>query len=185
MSLSCQKLEASRSSEHWRAYVEYVNSIVSHGVHAAINAALEYLIRNMSAVKKSDAELARRKQNPLTSLTLQVMGNEMRFVPSIRCGAGSLQARVTSWVDTAYRLAAFVNRLDNPHEDFVQQIASDEALSRQKQDVMDLLTETVNRAEDFRRRFSGFETLFKGFVFVFAFHHVLSSPLNASTHSTW
>lgn len=48
MSLSGQKLEASRSSDEWRAYVEYVNGIVSRGVHAAITSALDYLIRNMS-----------------------------------------------------------------------------------------------------------------------------------------
>ena len=110
-------LRVSNASNDWRAYVDFVNNVVVHGLANVITTSLEYLYDQISP-----ENIAKEDKMPVIEIKLDLVSvrvddvrrEEVRFVPDLYESAGKgIRDLVNGWIGSFFNVATLFKRLDN------------------------------------------------------------------------
>uniref|UniRef100_A0A4W3JPZ5 Dynein axonemal heavy chain 11 n=1 Tax=Callorhinchus milii TaxID=7868 RepID=A0A4W3JPZ5_CALMI len=146
-------LKADTSTESWKAYLEYIDDMILDGFFNAIACSLEFFLDNTEAVLKP---------SPLFVAQMILSAPEIVFKPSLdKDSADGFYDLVEGLLSDIYKMAAQIKRLaghlemDNYQND-MEDILD---LSEIRQEIMDRVTDVINKATEYRNSFDTYAYL--------------------------
>eukprot|EP01042_Synura_sphagnicola_P001438 gene1438-1642_t len=110
-------LRVSNASNDWRAYVDFVNNVVVHGLANVITTSLEYLYDQINPeviVKEEKLPIIEIKLDLVSVRVDDVRRDEVKFVPDLYENAGKgIRDLVNWWIGSFFNVATLFKRLDN------------------------------------------------------------------------
>eukprot|EP00961_Rhodomonas_salina_P024368 328176-Rhodomonas_salina.2 len=151
-------LRATRGSAQFKAYVDYVNSVVIEGLANATHANCKYLLRQV------DPEyLAKHDINPLLEIQLRLAGHGIIFSPELGSNAEQTGVRdlALSWITSFHNIGMLVKRIDTPNTDgdYLADIQDDTDVKFVVSQISGMVAENEERCEEFRASFQQYEHL--------------------------
>ena len=112
MAESNKILRVSKGMPSWRAYVAFVNRIVSDGLRDVATTSLQYILGEIKAIKEG-------RKPPILEISLDLFGNTengIMFVPDLAAKADGTGLRdiVNEWIDGFLHVATLFPRIDEP-----------------------------------------------------------------------
>lgn len=145
--------KADKTSDIWKAYVDYVDEMVVDGFFNTIHCSLKFLLDNTDA-----------KNNPddLFKAILELQAPEMVFVPSLEFGVpDGFYDLVDGLVGDIYKQASLVKRLaeHSGQEHYQPDLEDMEELSDMRQELMDRIQNIMNKSMEYRNSFDNYAYL--------------------------
>ncbi|XP_060681399.1 dynein axonemal heavy chain 11-like isoform X1 [Hemiscyllium ocellatum] len=146
-------LKADPVTKSWKAYLEYIDDMVLDGFFNAISCSLEFFLENTEATLKPA---------PLFVSQMMLSIPEIVFKPSLdKDAADGFYDLVEDLISDIYKMAAQVTRVADhleidSYQDDMEDILD---LSEVRQEIMDRVTEIINKAVDYRNSFDSYSYL--------------------------
>eukprot|EP01041_Mallomonas_annulata_P000386 gene386-700_t len=110
-------LRVSNASNDWRAYVDFINNVVVHGLADVIYTSLDYIYDQINP-----DVIAKEDKMPMIEIKLDLISvrnddgrhEEVRFVPDLLEANGKgIRDLVNGWIGSFFNIATLFKRLDN------------------------------------------------------------------------
>ncbi|CAF1186132.1 unnamed protein product [Adineta steineri] len=161
-------------SENWKAYIEYIDEMITDGFYAIVQCDLDFFRQETD--RKNNPE-------PLFQILLEVHPPEMLFTPSIEPNAPDGFADfVDGLIANSYKQASLIPRLAKhlPHANYQPDIQEMNSLTEIRQEINDRVQHVIAKANEYQRSFDRYAYLWtddrKEFMRQFLLYgHVLTS----------
>lgn len=145
--------EANVETDTWKAYIEYLDEMVVDGFFQCILCSLTYFL-NSTDVKQCHF--------PLFEARLELQAPDMVFVPSLDFNSnGGFFDVIEDLLSDVYQQSVLVKRLayHYDHENYLPDMEEVEELSEMRQEILDRVSNVMNKASEYRNSFNLYEYL--------------------------
>ncbi|XP_033732158.1 dynein beta chain, ciliary-like [Pecten maximus] len=145
--------KADASSDIWKAYVDYVDEMIVDGFYASIHCSVKFMLDNTDSKNNPDS---------LFEAMLELQAPEMVFQPSLDYGvADGFYDLVDGLIGDIYKQASLIPRLaaHSGQEHYQPDLEDMEELSEMRQELMDRITNIMNKACEYRNSFDNYSYL--------------------------
>ncbi|XP_047143157.1 dynein beta chain, ciliary isoform X1 [Hydra vulgaris] len=144
---------ADAESEIWKSYIEYLDDMVVEGFLKAVHCSLQFILTS------TDAKLV---QFPLFESRLELQAPDLIFVPPLDFNCkGCFFTIVEEILSDIYSQASLINRLashyDQPNYQYDIEVL--EELSEMRTEILEHVSNVMNKACDYRNSFHCYEYL--------------------------
>jgi len=157
-------------SPSWKAYLRYISRIVAEGISAVVKVSLQYLIQHMEVAQKDplfEVRLQLQKQAPVSITAAPTQKGQERpafrlaYVPDTEgVDEGSLSHLVNTWVKNFFEIAQAV-RCVECDGNYLQQMQQHAELVLLRQQVRQLLDDSLMKCNELSAQFSQYDFLWK------------------------
>lgn len=158
-----KKLKVSQGLPDWKAYVDFVNNVVSYGLVDAMASSLRAM-----AAQFNPAYLIDNSLPPLLEIQVDLIDGKVIFIPEVglvNSAPGDkktgLKNIVNSWVNGILGISSAFKRVDSSDGTYMREIMESPEVLYQRSRVSKFLTETEFKANKLRSLFTKFEYLWK------------------------
>ena len=158
LSASNKTLKASKGSNHWRSYVEYVNDIVMDGFCSAILTSVTFMFQQL------DPEMmAKNDTPPLLEVGLELAAPEIVWQPEIgQDGQGSgVRDLFNGWIKGFLHIGTLMKRLDIGEGNYVLELEEDFQLMDAISAVQNVVLANERACIEFKNSFQKYDYLWK------------------------
>jgi len=136
---SNKTLKISAGHPEWRAYVDYVNNVVVHGLVKVVRVSLDWLDQQI------DPEVILREEKaPLLQVCINLNNNQVSFLPSIfEEDRSGVKSSLHSWINDTFKVGAFMKRLDLNEGTYEKELQEDAEVKS----FMDSIAKNVSKNE--------------------------------------
>eukprot|EP00898_Chlorokybus_atmophyticus_P007698 jgi/Chlat1/792/Chrsp104S01257 len=161
----CNKtLKVSKGAPAWKAFAEYVHSIVARGLVDVILASSRYLFEQLDP-----DTITRNEGSPLLEVRLELVAPEILWHPDIgESGAsgGGIRDLVNAWLKGFIAIGALTRRLDGSSEgtntgNYVKELEEDSEICGAFDRIHAVVLDNEKRCAEFKDSYLAFEYLWK------------------------
>ncbi|CAF0886754.1 unnamed protein product, partial [Adineta ricciae] len=171
----------SSTSENWKAYIEYIDEMLTDGFYAIVQCDLDFFRQETD--RKNNPE-------PLFQVFLEVHPPEMLFSPSIEPNAPDGFADfVDSLIANSYKQASLIPRLAKhlPLENYQPDIQEMSSLTEIRHEINDRVHRVLSKANEYQRSFDRYAYLWtddrKEFMRQFLLYGHVLTPEEIQQHA--
>ena len=146
-------LRISKGAASWKAYEDYISSIVIKGLSDSIQHSMRTVMLQLD-----EAYLTKNDISPLLEVKLELVGQNIEFTPTIG-GSKQLRQYVMGWSKDFCNIAKFIARVDTKEGDYLYEIEEDISLVTCFQELNMILLETEKECTMFADTYRKFEYL--------------------------
>lgn len=159
---SNQKLKVSAGLPDWKSYVDFINNIVIARLKNAVVVSCTKLEQQLDP-----GYLAKHSLGPMLEIELDLVDNEVKFIPEIRLldaalqdtGPRGLQNFFQNLLESFVQVGTTVQRLDSFADGYVREMVEDPEVKEGFAAIQSRLSETEIKVETLRRQFKKYEYL--------------------------
>lgn len=151
-----KKLKVSQGSPDWRAYVDFISTIVIKGLTKCVTSSLQYLSDQIDPVKV-DAEAL----TPILEIELDLYGKEVIFIPDVthRADKKGLRDIVMAWVEEIFHMASVFHRMDGVEGTYLKEMRENEEVQKILTQIEASLKHNEDQCMTYRKAFTIYEYL--------------------------
>lgn len=144
----------------WKAYVEYVNNIVSQGVARVVSTSLEFLSRQL---EPNDTSKPYSDRLPMLEIKLDLVAMRAQFLPNIGENNGrGLHDTIHAWIHSFFTVVGNMKRLDSDAGgNFIKELMTDPTICMQLATISDLVDENQTLLLSFRQQYDAYAYLWQ------------------------
>jgi dynein heavy chain len=160
---SCKVLKVDAGRADWRAYLDFVNSVVVDGLCRVVEVSTLVLAEAMNAALLQEQEL-----RPFLEIQLDLVGDAVLFVPGVASdgiameegegdglgdigGSQSIDTLVDGWLDTFFQIGTLFRRTDNQGH-YLQELHEDLGVQANLALLYDHLHESEVRLNKYKKK---------------------------------
>jgi len=151
-----KKIRVSTGHPDWKAYVEYLNEILLHGLCSAAAESVAYIAHEIDP-----SSITQEARLPLLEVDLALSGKRVLFAPNLeRTPKGDgIEDMFAQWIASIFSIGSLNKRLDCATGDYVREIMQSPEVMREVDSVHKSLAETIDSSKTVREEYNKFEYL--------------------------
>jgi dynein heavy chain len=150
---SNKTLRISKGAASWKAYVDYISSIVINGMSGAIQHSIDTVMQQLD-----EEYLTKNDMMPLLEVKLELVGSHIEFTPAVG-GRRELRGVVMGWAKDFANIAKLVARLDTGEGDYLYEMEEDTRLVMKMEQLNVRMRDTEEACLAFAESYAKFSYL--------------------------
>ena len=150
-------LKVSQGLPDWKAYVDFVNNVVVHGLVQISVKALQHTIEQIDPVI-----ILKKEKQPVLEIKLSLVGSQVVYMPQLGTTSRSdgLHDIVDRWIDDFMQPGMLVRRLDSSNGTYVKELQGNMHICALVAETNELLDANDTLLLEFKKNYEDFGYLF-------------------------